>query len=508
MRLVMLGIDAAEHTLIDSLIARGRMPTLARLRQRGTSGLLQSPADLYSGAVWPTFYTGQRPAWHGVYHHKLWQPHRMCCIMPDESTYRVRPFWERLGPKVRTCIADVPLVVGRPRAGNGVFLSGWAEHDTTPTQFAPAALRREIERRIGRRVMPPENFGAQNLAGLERLLGELQRATEQMQRLAMTLLQRESWQFACIVFGTAHRAGHYLWDTMQARDRDTGGAEQLARLTGCIERVYEAIDAALSELLSQIGAEARVIVFSLHGMGANPGWSEAVPELLKARQVALSRKVTRSGSLYTVRKALVGVARPVLQFVPPALTARLVPLWTARMFDWRSTREFPLPMDMTGLLRVNLRDRERDGIVAVADYEGLCDELERFFESLRDATSGQAIVSSIVRAYANTPAQAPHRRGQPDLIVRWREIRTHEIPVLSSSLLPSFRCEVPRWLASGRSGNHLPHGWFIAAGPGIAGNTACGIGDIVDLAPTARALLGLAPDEALQGSVLPLVAAA
>ncbi|HWW19353.1 MAG TPA: alkaline phosphatase family protein, partial [Steroidobacteraceae bacterium] len=100
MRLVMLGIDAAEHTLIDSLIARGRMRALARLRRTGTSGLLQSPADLYSGAVWPTFHTGQRPAWHGIYHNKLWQPHRMCCIVPDESSYRVRPFWERFGPGV------------------------------------------------------------------------------------------------------------------------------------------------------------------------------------------------------------------------------------------------------------------------------------------------------------------------------------------------------------------------------------------------------------------------
>ena len=507
MRLVMLGIDAAEQALIDSLIARGRMPTLARLRQQGTSGLLQSPADLYSGAVWPTFYTGQRPAWHGVYHHKLWQPHRMCCIAPDESTYRVRPFWERFGPAVRTCIADVPLVLGRARAGHGIYLSGWAEHDRAPTRFAPGPLRREIERQVGRRVMPPENFGAQSLRGLDRLLGELLRATEQMQRLALALLRREPWEFACIVFGTAHRAGHYLWDTMQARDRETGAPELLVRLTGCIERVYEAIDAALSELLAQIGAETRVIVFSLHGMGPNPGWSEVVPGLLKARHAALSGKVMRSGSLYTLRNALVGVARPVLHFVPPALSARLLPLWTARMFDWRSTREFPLPMDMTGLVRINLRGRERDGIVEESDYDGLCDELERFFDSLRDAASGQGIVSSIVRAYANTPVQAPHRIGQPDLIVRWRETRTHETPVLSSSLLPTFRYEVPRWLASGRSGNHLPHGWFTAAGPGIARNAPCGLGNILDLAPTARALLGLAPDETLQGRVLALVPA-
>ena len=86
-RVVLLGIDAAEHTLVQSMIERGKLPALRELLRQGVSGQLDSPADLYSGAVWPTFYSGQRPAWHGIYHNKLWQPERMCCIVPDAGTY-------------------------------------------------------------------------------------------------------------------------------------------------------------------------------------------------------------------------------------------------------------------------------------------------------------------------------------------------------------------------------------------------------------------------------------
>ena len=85
-RVALLGIDAAESTLVQSMIARGKLPTLAALHRQGSSGALASPADLYSGAVWPTFYSGQRPAWHGIYHNKLWQPRRMCCIVPDSRS--------------------------------------------------------------------------------------------------------------------------------------------------------------------------------------------------------------------------------------------------------------------------------------------------------------------------------------------------------------------------------------------------------------------------------------
>ena len=162
-------------------------------------------------------------------------------------------------------------------------------------------------------------------------------------------------------------------------------------------------------------------------------------------------------------------------------------------------------MDLTAFLRVNLRGRERDGIVAEGPaYDALCTELETFFHSLRDATTETPIVADIQRTYVNTPLAAPQRDGQPDLIVRWRDTRTREVRRLTSSQLPAFECAVPRHLPSGRSGNHLPLGWFIARGPGVAAGKRLAMHDILDLAPTVREHLGLDPDPALHGRPLPL----
>ena len=506
-RVLMVGIDAAEPTLVDSLLRRGRLPTLARLRQQGRTGLLDSPARWYSGAVWPTFYTGQRVPWHGLYHNKLWHPSRMCCEVPDERRFTARPFWEAPSmATLRKCVVDVPLIRGHPRPINGLYLNGWATHDVAPLVSHPAGLQRELRRLVGARAMPAEAYGRQDARGLLQLSGELRQTNAQLHRLGTQLLGREEWDFACIIVGTTHRAGHYLWDLDQTRDAASLAPAQRATLLGAVEALYEDADHALGELLRVAGADTRVLVFSLHGMGPNGGWSDVVPDLLQAWRAARGGRAVRTGSLYRVREALVGIARPMLRHVPPSLAAQLVPLWSARMFDWSRTESFPLPMDLTAMLRINLAGRERLGIVTPgADYERCCRELESFFHSLRDAASGQPLVRDIVRPYELAPLEAPHRDGQPDVLVRWNALRTSAVPVVESSLLPGFRFEVPRWLTSGRSGNHLPTGWFVATGPGVTAGATAATADILDLAPTARSLLGLEPDPSLHGRVLPLL---
>ena len=142
------------------------------------------------------------------------------------------------------------------------------------------------------------------------------------------------------MFGAAHRAGHYLWDCGEARDIESVDIERRQRLESAVERVYDAIDHALSNLLAECD-DALVIVFSLHGMGPNTGWSELVPDILDARRAALSQQPVRKGSMYRIRRSLVTRLRPILQHVPPAVAASLVPLWSSRMFDWPRTQYFP-----------------------------------------------------------------------------------------------------------------------------------------------------------------------
>ena len=60
-------VDAAEPTLIRKMIEQGEMPTLKSLLSEGRWTMVKSPADIGSGSVWPSFFTGEGPEVHGAY---------------------------------------------------------------------------------------------------------------------------------------------------------------------------------------------------------------------------------------------------------------------------------------------------------------------------------------------------------------------------------------------------------------------------------------------------------
>lgn len=498
--ILMLGLDAAEWTLVQRLIDAGQAPALAGLRQRGCFGALRSPGASYAGGVWPCFYTGQDVPWHGIFHNKLWRPDAMRCEVPTDRWIASRPFWERLSSQgYRLCIVDVPMVLGKPLPINGVHLGGWGTHDLISKGAWPAALWDELRRRHGAPIMPPEYFGPQNGAALVSLTDSLLRSTEQTQRIVCELLQREEWDFSCIVFGATHRIGHYLWDLAQL-DQDPLTESRREALGGALTRIYRATDAAIGRVLEYVGGDTLVIAFAVHGMGPNPGWSDLMPGILDAAQRSAVGRAPKTGLLYALRRHLpFQWARPVLRRLPTAMTDRLVALWSARMYDWRSTRHFPVPMDHAGYVRVNLRGRERDGIVDADDYDAACRAVEQVLLGLRDRDTGEQIAPEITRAYAQACDSAPYRDLIPDLIVRWQGPAATQSRGLCCDVLPALHYAVPRRLPSGRSGNHTDHGWFIASGPGAEPGLRVDGHDILDLAPTILRHLGAEPVPSLQG---------
>ncbi|MEZ4216477.1 MAG: tetratricopeptide repeat protein [Myxococcota bacterium] len=66
-RAVVIGIDGADWRIVDPLIEAGRMPNLAALRERGSSGPIRTLVDYpLSPVVWTSVVTGKTPAKHGI----------------------------------------------------------------------------------------------------------------------------------------------------------------------------------------------------------------------------------------------------------------------------------------------------------------------------------------------------------------------------------------------------------------------------------------------------------
>jgi predicted AlkP superfamily phosphohydrolase/phosphomutase len=163
--------------------------------------------------------------------------------------------------------------------------------------------------------------------------------------------------------------------------------------------------------------------------------------------------------------------------------------------DWPATTLFPIPSYFLGLLRVNLRGREPQGIVEPgADYVKLLDRVEDDLKQLIDPKSGQPAVRYIART-VDLYRTEPHR-SLPDIFFDW-----------APASYPKVCIEHPRAVLEqkdlffNRDTRHDLRGFFAAAGPGISGRGRLPNLSVLDVAPTCLRLMGQPIPEAMQGAV-------
>jgi arylsulfatase A-like enzyme len=94
-RVVLLGFDGADPQLLEALVARGRLPGLARLMRRGAWGPLRTFAPVKSAVLWTSIATGKTMAKHGIVDWTFADASGV--QLPFEGTARrARTYWEIL----------------------------------------------------------------------------------------------------------------------------------------------------------------------------------------------------------------------------------------------------------------------------------------------------------------------------------------------------------------------------------------------------------------------------
>jgi hypothetical protein len=157
-RAIFLGFDGLDPAITERMMAEGKLPNLARLREQGSYRRLRTTFPALSPVAWSTFATGVNPAKHNIFDFlrrdlrnyalelssaKVRPAGRFLRIgkwrFPlSRATVEMRrksePFWKTLGRhQVKSTILRVPLTFP-PEAFHGLQLSAMCTPDLLGTQ--------------------------------------------------------------------------------------------------------------------------------------------------------------------------------------------------------------------------------------------------------------------------------------------------------------------------------------------------------------------------------------
>jgi predicted AlkP superfamily phosphohydrolase/phosphomutase len=471
-KVLVIGIDSADRNLLLNLCESGELPVLQSLREKSAWGVLKSPPAMGDDATWASFYTSVSPAKHGRYFYKYIQPGSYSTPWFRDLNLKREPFWNFLSRTgYRVAIIDVPKCP-LSKDLNGFQLADWLVHGRDhDTCSSPPEIASDILSRFGDDLTDRPNvkewlcrMDSLSEAEYEIFLQRLLNSVDKKVQVSTEFLDCGVWDLFLVVFKESHCITHQCWHFLD--DTHPNYNSDLVQHVGSpIKRVFKALDAAIGQLLSLVGPETYVIVFSDLGMGPNYTGGHILDTILlrlESRNSPIWRKIhfLSNHIEHKLRVRLFGHASPSYR----------------RAFQLEHN-------EMSGAIRVNLKGREPFGLIRPGK------ELEEFYECLTQdlldlvhPDSGNPIVERIVRT--DDFFAGEQRDCLPDLFVVWR--RDNPIIGAASPKIGELRADDPLY----RTGNHVADGIYFCFGPSVPAGEQAHSASIMDIGPTIAAMLG------------------
>ncbi|MBI5095561.1 MAG: alkaline phosphatase family protein [Candidatus Hydrogenedentes bacterium] len=481
-RFLLVGLDGAEPSLVEAWMEEGRLPHLAALREQGSILPCASTTPPATFPAWTTCVTGVNPGRHGVFDFTEIPRGKYELRFVNATDRKAPALWNILSDAgKRVCVLGVPGTYP-PGPVNGILVSGFDSPVCTAIDRSfvyPESVYPEVR---GWRFA---DFQETHIGPgwHDRVLPKLLDGIATKERIALSLLEKEPWDFFMVVFGESDTVSHHFW-----MFHDLNSPRHAPGHSHAIRDVYARLDVAVGRLMAAAGPGTTIGVVSDHGFG---GAGTGV--------VHLNNWLAEKGYLRFTPSHDSWLKAMALRYVPDgwkgALFRRLGGL-AARAesrsrfggIDWAHTRAWSEELNYFPSLRVNLRGREPDGQVAGDDYGRFCDELCHELESW----------PVIHRAWRREELyQGPHIERAPDIILELALEQGYSHSCLRSRGGPAFRRVGPDEYVGGKergmNGNHRPTGVLFLSKPASTQQAR-----LEDIAPTVLEALGV-PAPAMDG---------
>jgi predicted AlkP superfamily phosphohydrolase/phosphomutase len=491
MRVLIIGLDGGTWDVMDDYLLENHMPNLNRLKREGYSGILKSTNPWITPPAWTTCITGCNPAKHGIAGFQRYCFEEDSLEITTSSDCLVPNMWQELSRQgYKVASINVPWTYPCQEI-NGIIVAGYGCPGVQADFTYPAGFKKRLLERIRDYDIRGdwEDWKPGNsFEKFDENVARVERSYEQKLEAAQLVSEEVDWDVLMVELQDIDMMEHRLWTYLSKYTRDQHAAER-----DRLFRSFAKLDEVIGRLLGLASDEEQMVVtVSDHGFGDRLG--DIKPNTLLYRWGYLK---FRSPISRRVNKEIRHLRHKLSSFLLLAKdrsmyfdTNRL-----GRLVDLKRSKAVVMHMSVNGYLYVNLRGRQRGGIVEPgAEYENLIEDLRRRFESAVSPHTGERLFAAVA-----TPAELykthvvdPERFGDLILVSE---------PKYRISLLGNKHDYVKRAHKHATEGHHHPDGIFSFSGTNIK-RASNKVADISDIAPTVYAALGAKLPTYMDGMVL------
>ncbi len=265
-KLLVVGIDGIEPTLVNKLLSTGRSKGFVLFSaSRKYSALLESTFPPDTNIAWPSIYTGINP-----YKLRLNESSQTLMNKRAYDMLNGRTFWDYASHKQFTCCIINPVPIFPSWQINGTMITA----RENSVSASPGSIQEDY-------AIPTMSYAEDYPAAPgehRKRFQEIMSDTWKLHDFATQLLCEEGYDLFFVLFETLDHAQHYLWRFTDTSDPTT----PILNVYGdYVMKLYEIFDRIVSAFIETFGEEYTIVVLGDHGHGRRPWKLFSLNELMR-----------------------------------------------------------------------------------------------------------------------------------------------------------------------------------------------------------------------------------
>jgi len=475
-KVLVVGLDGATFDIINKLVVEGRLPTIAKMMQKGAWGNLISTIPPVTPAAWTSFFTGKNPGKHGIYDFQEIDPTTYQFNIVRTDQHLEKTIWQLLGEAGhRSIIMDVPFTYP-PRPLNGLMITGYGtprKSDTIYTypsnlfEMMPDDLRSEV-----RVALPNHRFDRSS-----QFIHEWEEIMNGRRRLYRYLITECEWDFFMAVFSNTDNMAHVFWTYVDPAHPNYHKPEAV-EYRQAFYQAYEECDSLLGEMIEWAGSNTTTLVLSDHGFGSVRPRQYIFRRLLEGGYLhtkypgiftlfgdRLMKTAVQTYTNFPFLREWVKGLRPEGREKVKKTLRRSGLLPSGDIIDY--TRSMIIPSNFGLRMWVNTWDQFSHGCVDPKKKNQILDNLSEYLLRDVDPLWDQPVIDSTYRG--EDLYHGPNSDKGPDLVIEYKNYFQYTDDIHSAN--PYLE------------GGHTLEGIFLALGDEIQ-KGQFDRGSLIDIAPT------------------------